>query len=330
MTFISFFAGIGGIDLGLERAGHECVCQVEIDEYCLKVLEKHWPDVQRFKDITKLTGKELPDAELWTAGFPCQDLSVAGKRAGIEGSRSGLFFELMRLVRVVCPRCILLENVPAILSAGHGRVQGELAEAGYADIWFELSAADMGAPHLRKRWFCFCWRWDVSHPFRSGAGLETYRSSGQGWQSANPQQPEAIPQTNGAVSTTGTNPASQDVGNTKSNYARQSQKQSQDKQQRAASKKNRRGFQHELGRSSTDVADTDQQTEPTLSINAKPGDCLPQPASSDSSGGRWAVEPNVGRVAHGVTSRVDRLKACGNGIVPAVVAEFLWRIEGEK
>ena len=175
MKFISFFAGIGGIDLGLERAGHECVCQVEIDPYCIKVLEKHWPNVQRFKDITKLTGAELPEAELWAGGFPCQDVSIAGKRAGIHGERSGLFFEFMRLVRVVRPKCLLLENVPGILSSGHGRVQGELAEAGYHALWDQLSAAEVGALHLRKRWFCVCWRWGDKWPFRELADTEELR-----------------------------------------------------------------------------------------------------------------------------------------------------------
>ncbi|KKL86519.1 hypothetical protein LCGC14_1943950 [marine sediment metagenome] len=100
MRFVSFFAGIGGIDLGLERAGHECVGQVEIDDYCLKVLEKHWPDVRRWKDITKLKPAELPEAELWTAGFPCQDIANLGKRAGLSGERSGLFWAMAKTIRL--------------------------------------------------------------------------------------------------------------------------------------------------------------------------------------------------------------------------------------
>jgi len=164
MKFISFFAGIGGIDLGLERAGHECVGQVEIDDYCNKVL------VRRFGDDTsdghsETDGIKFPAADLWAGGFPCQDVSHAGKRAGIEGERTGLFFEFMRLVRTVQPRYLLLENVPGILSSGHGRVQGELAEAGYHALWDMLSAADVGALHLRKRWFCVAWRWGEEWPF---------------------------------------------------------------------------------------------------------------------------------------------------------------------
>ena len=153
MRFISFFAGIGGIDLGLERAGHECVGQVEIDTYCNKVLEKHWPSVTKWRDICGLTGKELPEADLWAGGFPCQDVSVAGKRAGITGERSGLFFEFMRLVCVVRPRYLLLENVPGLLSGGMDAVLGELAQSGYDAEWSVFPACAVAAPHMRKRVF---------------------------------------------------------------------------------------------------------------------------------------------------------------------------------
>ena len=153
MKFVSFFAGIGGIDLGLERAGHTCVGQVEIDDYCLRVLAKHWPDTWRYHDITKLKAEEIPEAELWTAGFPCQDISNAGKRAGIRGSRSGLFFDWMRAVRVVRPKHMLLENVAALLHRGMGEVCGELAESGYDTEWDCIPAAAVGAPHIRNRIF---------------------------------------------------------------------------------------------------------------------------------------------------------------------------------
>ena len=153
MKFISFFAGIGGIDLGLERAGHECVGQCEIDPYALKVLEKHWPDVPRFGDITKVKADELPEADLWAGGFPCQDISNAGKQAGIRGSRSGLFFTWMRLVRKIRPRFLLMENVGALLTHGMGDVLGELAESWYDAEWNCIPAKTVGAPHLRDRVF---------------------------------------------------------------------------------------------------------------------------------------------------------------------------------
>lgn len=153
LRFISFFAGIGGIDLGLERAGHKCVGQVEINPFCQRVLAKHWPNTWRHDDITTLKPEDIPAADLWTGGFPCQDISNAGKRAGIYGERSGLFFDFMRLVREVRPRYLLLENVAALLVRGMGEVLGELAESGYDAEWRICSAAEMGAPHQRSRLF---------------------------------------------------------------------------------------------------------------------------------------------------------------------------------
>ena len=93
MTFGSLFAGIGGLDLGLERAGMECRWQIEIDAFCVRVLTRRWPEIKRYGDIRTITGDELERVDLMCGGFPCQDLSQAGKRAGIEGARSGLWFE---------------------------------------------------------------------------------------------------------------------------------------------------------------------------------------------------------------------------------------------
>ncbi len=153
LTFVSFFAGIGGIDLGLERAGHRCVGQVEIGDYCNRVLEKHWPDVPRWRDIRKVDPNELPKADLWCGGFPCQDISNAGKRAGIHGERSGLFFDWMRLVRQVRPRYMLLENVSALLERGLDSVLSELSESGYDAEWDVIPAGAFGANHFRPRLF---------------------------------------------------------------------------------------------------------------------------------------------------------------------------------
>ena len=153
MRFIDFFAGVGGISLGLERAGHECVGHCEIDPYACKVLKKHWPDVPLFGDITKVVPDELPEAELWTGGFPCTDISVAGKQAGIHGTNSGLFFDWMRSVRVVRPKHMLMENVAALLHRSMGEVCGELAESGYDAEWDCIPASVVGAPHQRDRTF---------------------------------------------------------------------------------------------------------------------------------------------------------------------------------
>src|SRR5690242_6940886 len=151
MTFGSLFSGIGGIDLGLERAGFECRWQVEIDPFCRQVLEKHWPGVKRYGDIRTIRGSELEPVDLLAGGFPCQDLSQAGKRAGIEGARSGLWFEFARLVGELRPRYVLIENVPGLLVYdAMRRVVGELARMLYVGCGFSLRASDFGASHLRK------------------------------------------------------------------------------------------------------------------------------------------------------------------------------------
>lgn len=153
MTFGSLFAGIGGLDLGLERAGMECKWQVEDNDYARQVLEKHWPNVPRFADICDVGGRDLEPVDLICGGFPCQDISLAGRGDGLEGARSGLFFELWRIVCNLRPRFVVMENVPALRSRGLDRVLGEMAAGGYDAEWDCIPAAAVGAPHRRDRIF---------------------------------------------------------------------------------------------------------------------------------------------------------------------------------
>jgi len=154
MTYGSLFSGIGGIDLGLDRAGMECKWQVEIDPFCRKVLAKHWPDVRRYEDVRTVGADNLEPVDLIAGGFPCQDVSQQGQRAGIrEGTRSGLWFEYHRIVCELRPRFILVENVTGLLTDGMGRVLSDLAESGYDAEWTVLSASMFGAPHHRERVF---------------------------------------------------------------------------------------------------------------------------------------------------------------------------------
>lgn len=153
MTFGSLFAGIGGIDKGLEDAGMTCAWQVEINDYCSRVLAAHWPGVLRLRDIHDAGSHNLPRVNLICVGLPCQDVSQAGKRAGIGGTRSGLWRQAVRVVRELCPRYVLVENVPGLLARGMGDVLGDLASLGYDAEWSVLSACAMGAPHTRERVF---------------------------------------------------------------------------------------------------------------------------------------------------------------------------------
>jgi DNA (cytosine-5)-methyltransferase 1 len=150
VTFGSLFSGIGGFDLGLERAGMTPLWQVEIDDYCRRVLAKHWPGVKRYGDIREIT--DLEPVDLICGGFPCQPVSVAGKRLAQSDER-WLWPEFYRIVRMVRPRFVLVENVPGLLTAGIGDVLGDLAASGYDAEWSVLSACTLGAPHTRERLF---------------------------------------------------------------------------------------------------------------------------------------------------------------------------------
>ena len=153
LTFGSLFAGIGGIDLGLERAGFRCAWQVEINDYAQAVLQKHWPDVPKFRDIRECGAHNLEPVDMIAGGFPCQDISVAGKGKGIIGERSGLWFEFARIIRDLRPRFVFVENVAAILVRGLDAVLGSLAALGYDAEWDCVPAAAVGAPTRRDRFF---------------------------------------------------------------------------------------------------------------------------------------------------------------------------------
>ena len=160
VTVGSLFSGIGGIELGLERSSNEyarfkTVWQVEIDDYARRVLEKHWPDVRRWDDVRTFPAEPVDEwgCDLICGGFPCQDISYAGKGAGLSGERSGLWYEFARVVSVVRPRYVLVENVAALLTRGLGDVLGTLASLGYDAEWSVVSACSLGAPHTRERLF---------------------------------------------------------------------------------------------------------------------------------------------------------------------------------
>ncbi len=163
LTGVSLFAGIGGFDLAMERNGVKVVATVEIDKSCNKVLARHFPNATQFSDIKEVTGKDLtnagfdPNNGIITGGFPCQDLSVAGRRAGLAGERSGLFWEIRRLVEETESKWFILENVPGLLSSNGGKdfgiVLGEMAQLGYSIGWRVLDAQYFGVPQRRRRVF---------------------------------------------------------------------------------------------------------------------------------------------------------------------------------
>lgn len=153
----SLFSGGGLIDLGLERAGWRVAWQSEVDPYASSVLRKHWPDTPNLGDVRGVAEHGAPRVELLAGGFPCQDLSSAGKQAGLDGERSGLWFEYAKIIQAIHPRFVLIENVARLRHNGLDRVLRDLADRGYDAEWDVLSAASVGAPHLRERLWIVAW-----------------------------------------------------------------------------------------------------------------------------------------------------------------------------
>lgn len=153
LTVGSLFSGIGGLERGLEATGgFKTIWQCEIDPYASAVLKKHWPEVPNLGDITKVRWEDVKRPDVICGGFPCQDISVAGKGAGIkEGTRSGLWSEYAKAIRILRPKYALIENVSILTKRGLDIVLSDLAKAGYDAEWRDIRASDVGAPHRRER-----------------------------------------------------------------------------------------------------------------------------------------------------------------------------------
>ena len=175
MKFASFFTGIGGFDLGFQNAGVEAAYQCEVDGFCSSLLDRHWPQIERVGDIREVGhGTEVPEAEVWCAGFPCQDVSLARarQRAGLNGRHTSLFYEFARLLGDALPDMAILENVPGLLSSHSGRdfgiILSTLDELGYGVAWRVLDSRFFGVPQSRRRLYIVGYRGD---PARAAALL---------------------------------------------------------------------------------------------------------------------------------------------------------------
>ena len=157
MKFGSLFTGVGGFDLGFERAGMKCAYQVEHDKHCIEVLERRYPSVRRYEDVREVGKQNLEPVELICGGFPCQDLSVAGKRAGFTGERSSLWFEFERIIDEMQPKWVVIENVPGLLSSANGSDFGTILKSldgfGYGVAWRVLDSQYFGVAQRRRRVF---------------------------------------------------------------------------------------------------------------------------------------------------------------------------------
>lgn len=310
LTVGGLFSGIGGWELGLERAGMVTAWHCDSDPFCQRVLEARWPGVPCYGDVRTLSGTAVEPVDVLCGGFPCQDLSVAGKGAGIDGARSGLWGEFARLIGELRPRYVLVENVAVLRRRGLGRVLGDLSVLGYDAEWDRLRAADFGAPHQRAR------LWIVAYPYgepdsaerreraptpREGAHGRDDRGRGAG--DAQRQVP---------VGGSGQDSCGPDAG---------------------CARLERHGSTFGTA-SEVAWAWRDGSTQPVADSDSRGRDGRPRifgpqgwAESADSRSGRWgpwAIEPPVGRVAHGIPSRVDRLTSLGNALVPQV-AEWIGR-----
>lgn len=188
LRVLDLFSGIGGFSLGLERSGMVTVGFCEILPFPMTILKKHWPDVPIFKDIRSLTGDEIfktiGTVDVICGGFPCQDISGAGKRKGITGERSGLWKEYARLIGEIRPSWTIIENVSALQSRGLVTVLQDLCEVGYDAEWHCIPASYVGAPHRRDR------IWIVAYPKSLGKFGEIRNISGQDAAQQKPEKPQ--------------------------------------------------------------------------------------------------------------------------------------------
>jgi len=307
LTNLSLFSGAGGLDLGAKFVGgFRTIGYVEFDRYAQAVLmsrirDRRLDDAPIWNDITTFDAKPWRGlVDVISGGFPCQDVSVAGKQLGLFGSRSGLWFEFARVIREVGPRFVLVENVPGLLARGMGDVLGELSEAGFDAEWWTLCAADVGAPHLRERVWIVAYSKELAERTRFCARQSTYEWRRRSCDSRSANH----------------NP------NTDSRRREVERKPEHGDEQRTLGPlfdglcEEGRG----QGEDSNAIGERPQgiiEAGPTTKATHGPGD--------ERDPRWWATEPNVGRVAHGVAFRVDRLRLCGNGVVPLQSAPA-WRL----
>lgn len=287
LRVLDLFSGIGGFSLGLERTGgFETVAFCEIEKFPRQVLAKHWPDVPCYDDVRTLTAERLTAdgiaVDVICGGFPCQDISYAGLGAGLAGERSGLFYEVARLVGELGPRYVILENVGALLYRGVDAVLGTLASIGYDAEWHCIPASAIGAPHRRDR------IWIIAYP-----GGEQHQSKGDAeWWTASEGLPQAT------------------LADAKSERCREEGELRKQPPQWLASG----------GEVLADAMCINGKGKQPRSVDKEEwaGSILRSTGSRSDGERWWAVEPNVGRVAHGVPDRAHRLKALGNAVVPQI------------
>jgi DNA (cytosine-5)-methyltransferase 1 len=271
---------------------------VEIDEYCRRVLAKHFPNAERFADVRECGSHNLRPVDVICGGFPCQDISNAGRRQGLDGERSGLWSEYLRIICELRPQFVLVENVSALLHMGLGRILGELASCGYDAEWDCLPAVAFGAPHIRDR------IWLLAYPMQRNGSSQPRQQQAQrphlfgasGAGDVADAEEQSIGAGLCAYESSGERRGRPGNGGSSSNVAH------------SAGVGHARPGLHE--ESSDSEADGPRQANHAFAKYAE----------------QWRVEPAVGRVANGVPARVDRLRSLGNAVVPQIAQWIAERI----
>lgn len=310
--------------------GWRTVCAVEVDEYARNVLIARQNDgcLEPFPvwdDVRTFDGKPWRGiVDVVSGGFPCQDISVAGKGAGLKGARSGLWGEMARIIGEVRPEYAFIENSPMLIIRGLDRVLCDLAAMGYSAKWGVIGAADAGAPHKRDR------VWIVAHSDLSERGPQREACNGL-------ERPDSVPQREESAGWVGgcredladSNSIGRD-GRTGTERTQDGRRQSENGREGLAypngmrelqPQGSERDEQRRSGNGSEEVADADRTGREEQRRAVADG----TKHEAIERGGWWSVEPAVGRMAHGVAFRVDRLRCLGNGQVPAVAA-LAWEI----
>jgi len=291
MNVLDLFSGIGGFSLGLERAGFTTVAFCEIDPYCRRVLAKHWPEVPIYDDVRTVSADRLRAdgiaVDVICGGFPCQDISVAGKGAGLAGERSGLWREYARIIGELRPRFVIVENVAALLYRGLDDVLGDLAALGYDTEWHCIPASAVGAPHRRDR------VWIVADASLGRCSEPEKRQVEQ----------------SGRAKAIGASDVAYTEGNRWPECGAWNIRWGDIAERR---------INEPAGTSASGGASVVADANGAQREGMRGPIGIRQEYADAGRSGWWEVEPDVGRVADGVPCRVDRLRALGNAVVPQI------------